>query len=253
MKEKFKLRHLDVFVTESKDRDLSILMRDVLGYKNSFFNKWKWFIKNFNKIQSIVKEIEEINYEDIKINKESVVKVPVNIDHISYMAMLELQGALSRPNDLNLSEHIAKVISTCTYEENRLSEFSSLSKSFKNYQEFILNQPMFDMIGLFNWIKESAEKSSEEWQKRFLSVKVTDKYLDDNGGEGLNQFNVINTIKSTCRDFNVSEKEAWQISYNLIQSNSYSKAYEGWVQNNIRIAKEKEIEEQRLANKKKYR
>ena len=77
-----------------------------------------------------------------------------------------------------------------------------------------------------------------------MSVEVVDKNLASVGGDALHQFNVINTIKSICNDFNVSEKEAWHISYNLAMTNSYSKAYEGYLQDQIRIKQEAKMKAQ---------
>lgn len=77
-----------------------------------------------------------------------------------------------------------------------------------------------------------------------MSVQVIDKDLESVGAD-MSQFNVLNTIKSNCEDFNVSEKEAWGISYNLTMTNNYSKAYTSYIQEQIRIKQEAKIEARR--------
>jgi len=247
MKDKFELKHLDILVEEDKEKqDLSILMKDILGYKNSFFGKTKWFVTNFLKIKKIVAEIEAINYEEINLNKESHIKYADSIDHISYVQMLEIQSFVNNENNLSIANHMAKVITIATYSENKISDYKAGSKSVENFNKAILKSNMFDMIGLYNFILKDLEKTSKDWQDRFFSVEVNDKDLDRAGGQDLAQFNVINTIKAICADFNCEEKEAWKKSYYLTMTNNFSKAYASFIQNNIQIQKEAEIKTKQL-------
>tara|TARA_R100000541_G_scaffold23743_2_gene33529 strand:+ start:472 stop:1227 length:756 start_codon:yes stop_codon:yes gene_type:complete len=247
MREKFKLKHLNILTEEDDSkRDLSILMVDILDYKNSIFGRVKWFVKNFVKIKSIVKEVNDVDYAKIELNEDSTVRRPSSINDISYLAMLDLQRVVSQDSCSDISEHIAKVISIATHDENRFTKYYDNSKlSNDSFQNMILEQPMFDMIAIYNWILGEVEKTSKEWEKLFMSVEVRDKDLDSVGGGDLSQFNVINTIKSNCLDFNVSEKEAWGLSYNLTITNNYSKAYSGYLQEQIRVKQEAKIEAKR--------
>ena len=243
MREKFKLKHLNILTEEDESkRDLSILMTDILDYKNSIFGKVKWFVKNFVKIKSIVEEVNAIDYTTIELNEDSSIKRPGSINDISYLAMLDLQRIISQDSYGDISEHIAKVISIATHDENRFTKYYDNSKLSNNsFQNMLLEQPMFDMIAIYNWILKEVEKTSKYWEELFMSVKVIDKDLESVGGSALHQFNVINTIKSNCEDFNVSEKEAWGLSYNLTMTNNYSKAYSNYLQDQIRIKKEAEM------------
>lgn len=242
MRDKFKLKHLNILIEEDKAKqDLSILMIDILGYKNSFFGKTKWFFKNFIKIKQIVGDIEREDYKSIKLNKNSPIKFALSIDHISYAQMLELQSFVNNENDLLMAEHIAKIITIATYSENKEAKYESGNKSWTAYNELILNSNMFDMIGLYNFIIEDLKQTSKDWQDRFFSVEVIDKDLEKAGGQELAQFNVINTIKAICEDFNCDEKQAWEKSYYLVMTNSYSKAYASFVQQKIQVQKEAEI------------
>ena len=242
MKHKLKLKHIDVLaeVDESK-RDLSSLMLDVFDWKYTFFGKKKKFLDLAKKSHDLAVEVSQMDYKEIEVNENSHIVKPGNIDAISYLAMLDLIAEKSKGYEESLALHIASVNAIATYEENKVSKYSIASKSFERYRDSLLDQNMFDMIGLFNWVTESLSVSSKNWNERFMSVEVRDKYLDSVGGSALNQFNVVNTIKSICNDFNVSEKDAWYISYNLVMTNNYSKAYEGYLQDQIRIKREAEM------------
>tara|TARA_B110001450_G_scaffold251303_1_gene271222 strand:+ start:1466 stop:2215 length:750 start_codon:yes stop_codon:yes gene_type:complete len=242
MKDKLKLKHIDVLaeVDESK-RDLSSLMIDVFGYKKTFFGRKKMLFNSFFGASDLAQEVSNMDYKEIKINKDSHIVNPMNIDSISYLAMLDLQRFCKDSNKEELALHIANVNAIATYEENKTSKYSISSKSFERYRDHLLEQNLFDMIGLYNWVLESIGASTKQWNERFLSVEVIDKDLDSVGGHALHQFNVVNTIKGICKDFNVSESEAWYISYNLVMTNSYSKSYEGYLQDQIRIKKEAEM------------
>jgi hypothetical protein len=242
MKDKLKLKHIDVLaeVDESK-RDLSTLMLDVFGYKNTFFGRKKRLFDSFFKSSDLAQEVSKMDYKNLKINKDSHIVNPQNIDSISYLAMLDLQRFCGDSDRGNLALHIANVNAIATYEQNKETKYSIASKSFERYRDSLIDLNLFDMLGLYNWVIESIEFSTKTWNERFLSVEVIDKDLESVGGSALHQFNVVNTIKSICKDFNVNEKEAWYISYNLVMTNNYSKAYEGYLQDQIRIKKEAEM------------
>lgn len=160
MREKFKLKHLNILTQEDESkRDLSILMVDILDYKNSIFGKVNWFVKNFIKIKKIVEEVNEIDYTKIALNEDSNIKRPSSINDISYLAMLDLQRVISQDSYGDISEHIAKVISIATHDENRETSYYNNSKlSNDRFQKILLEQPMFDMIALYNWILKEIEK-----------------------------------------------------------------------------------------------
>ena len=242
MKNNFKLRHLDILANDDKSKaDLSTLMVEILGYKNSFFGKTKWFVKNFMRMSEMVAEAQSITMDDVKFNEDFHIKRPSTVNNISYVQMLNLQQATKTADDDGLSEHIAKVVSIATYDSNRATPYDLNGQVYTQYKKELLNEPLFDMLGLYNWIIEDLTKTSKEWEKLFFSVEVIDKDFQKHGGAGMSQFNVINTIKGICSDFNYNEKEAWMVSYYLVMMNNYSKAYSTWVQNNIREAKEAEM------------
>tara|TARA_R110002167_G_scaffold168010_2_gene365641 strand:+ start:130 stop:879 length:750 start_codon:yes stop_codon:yes gene_type:complete len=246
MKDKFKLKHYDILSIAEKDKqDIATLMVDILGYKNSFFGKAKWFLKNFMKVRTIVDEINRIGFDYKKLNENSYIKKPASVDHISYEQMLNLQNAVSQKNDLTPAKHIARVIAIATYSDNRETLYKLDSKIYKRYEEDLLKQPLFDMMALYNWILEDLKATSDNWTKVFFSVEVIDKDYQKHAGTHMHQFNVVNTLKNICADFGYTEKEAWQVSYYLVMTNNYEKASSNWIQANIQAEKEAEIERNR--------
>ena len=241
MKPFFKLKHLDILIDDNNKKDVAKLMVEVLGYKNSIFFKAKHFVKNFIIIRDMMLDISKTDYSKIEVNKNSPIKKQDSINFICYSAMLELQHLVNSTETSDMSKHIAKVIAISTFEKNRLSDYDSSSVYFKNHFDNILNQPILDMIGLYNFILEDIKITSKHWEDLFFSVEVTDKDYEAAGGAAMSQFNVITTIKNTCADFNCEEKQAWLKSYYLVQNNSYSKAYASFIQDTIRISKEAEI------------
>ena len=71
MKDKLRLKHIDVLAeTNETKRDLSSLMIDVFGYKNTFFGKKKMLFDSFFKSSDLAQEVSKIDYKDLKINKD---------------------------------------------------------------------------------------------------------------------------------------------------------------------------------------
>jgi hypothetical protein len=71
--------------------------------------------------------------------------------------------------------------------------------------------------------------------------------MRQSGVGALQQFTILNTIKTLCTDFNVDYDEAWQMSYALTQTNSYAKATYDHVHENLRILKEHKMKAQKRA------
>jgi len=249
MQNKIKLKHLDVIIADQVD--YAFLMTDVLGYSNSIYRKARNFYTNFKSIHDLVEEISSIQHDSVIINESSPIKYPAKIGHLSYVAYLELTDSVARNivEEDSMSSHISHIVAIACYEENKFSRYDSTSKSFLNFKEQLMNQPLLDMIGLYNSVLQKLTADNKLWSKRFFDIEVTDKDAEDGGRGELARFNVITTLTGICNDFNVPEEDAWHISYSLVQENSYRKAYEYKIQDNVREIKEAQI----LANQKKHR
>ena len=91
----------------------------------------------------------------------------------------------------------------------------------------------------------SIAESAKMWSERFLSVEVLDADYEQANGSRMAQFSVILSVKAMCKEFNIPFKDAWQLSYNLVQTNSYANATSGKIQDDMRILKEAKMKQSR--------
>lgn len=243
-----KLKHLHLIAATSPN--YKEIMTEVVGYKNNWFSrKWK-FVKQFKTAFLLTQEMRNLDPAKLKWNEESCpIKKPVNVDFISFQAMMELQALFGEgANEDNMLDVIASSIAIVCYQDNIKGEYESDGKKFQDFKEEVLNHSFVEMFGLYNWIVEDTQRSVDDWNQRFFSVEVADEDYEQAGGSRMGQFNVINTIKGVCEDFNVTYKDAWQLSYQLVQTNSYSKATQHHIQDNMRKLKEAKMKAQRNSN-----
>ena len=240
---KLRLRDLNNIAREKPD--YSIIMKEILGFKNRKIGRRFVFGRMFRMAFHLVKRGQELDLTKCEVNPESKIKVPNNIDSISFKAMMELQSVMATPNSEDVVSVIAEIITIVTYSVNTGKSYRIDNILHQDFREKVLNQPLEDMMGLYNWIIKSAAESKAMWEERFFSVQVIDEEYEEAGGDRMSQFNVINTIKSLCRDFNCTESEAWQKSYGLSQTNSYAIATSRHIEDNMRQAKELKMKRER--------
>lgn len=228
-----KVKHLSELFSGN---DISIM--GLMGIKNNLYNRLR-YQKELRILSYDIHNILNKNAEDIKYDKDCGIKIPSNIDNISFENMMSLLSFKKEGKDL--IEVICAKIALACHEENNVSE--------NTMKRRVLELPFVSAMGIINWINESIRKSQEDWEKRFLSVYVVDKDYDAAGGHAMNQFNVINTIKNTCNDFNVTYKEAWKMPYSVVQTNSYAKATASYVQHKMEQIKKQKMEQQRKRQK----
>ena len=240
-----KLKHLNI--VGSEDIDYAKAMTEIAGYKNTWLSKRIRFVNKFSIVFLLIAEIRKMDISKIEESKDCKIKRPLNIDFICFQAFMELQAQLSGEiSGEGTQGAIAKAIATATYESNNEDDYKGgESKEFLKWQKKILNQPLTEMMGLFNWITKSLEESITMWNDRFSSVALDDPDYDLANGDRMGQFNVVNTIKGICNDFNLPFEKAWLMSYNLVQTNNYSQATASRIQDDLRIYKEAKLKAQR--------
>ena len=170
MEAKLKLKHLDMLVSD--EPDYAEMMTEILGYKNTFFNKVKNFAKGFGDIHKIVSECNSLNYEELELNEKCTIVKPMVVDHICYLAMLNLRDSMSSESNESMSDYMATIIAIVCYEDNRSSRYNMSSNSFKMFKEQILNQPMKDMIALYMWVLKGIKYSDTSWNQRFFECEI---------------------------------------------------------------------------------
>ena len=213
-------------------------MSEVCGFRNNWIGRKLVFAWKVKEAYQILGEYKKLKPKQVEENPNCEILRPSNVDHISFMAMMDIQSHLSKAADLDESVMIGELIAKVCFSENHKVDYDTTSSEFINFREKVLNQPLVDMLGLFNWIDNSIDESAEFWNQKFLEVEVEDIDLDTAGGNSLNSFNVINSIKQICNDFNIPLASAWQISYAMSQTNSLAKASERFIQDRMRILKE---------------
>lgn len=238
----FKLKHLELV---QNDRVNYVgLLSDVMGYEDSWINRNFFLIKNIRRMSKTVHAIQQMNPKNLTIDNDCNIKYGA-IDNIPFIARLELASYIEGTREENIINIASTIIAITTYSENINKDFDIESESFIRFKNRIDNTSAIQMIGLFNTIIKDFDESNKNWDNLFRSVEVIDEDYDMAGGSRMNQFNVVNTIKATCQDFNVSYKEAWQVSYILVQSNGYSKATSAYIQDQMTKIKERKFKQQR--------
>lgn len=242
---KVKLLHLDKML--EKDVDYAELMVDLLGYKNTRYGKKYLFVKKYREVLAITEEIRTLKPNDCVYPDDSQIMKPGNVDHISFRAMMTVMQLDS--SSLSQGEYIASVIATVCYSSCHEGDFDTNTNRYKRFKRRVQLSPIRDMIGLYVIVQKELKDSEDMWTRRFASVKVEDPDYDTAAGNRMAQFNVINTIKAICSDFNVTENRAWQMAYAFTQTNSYSKATEAHIQDEMRKLKEAKMRASRKRTK----
>lgn len=243
------LRLKDLSNITSEQPNYAIIMKEVLGYNNYWLGRKYVFAKKFKEAHSIITEARKVDIQKVVWEEDCPIAKPNNIDSISFRAMMEMQSVIGNSNGKDVTELIINTITIACYSENVEGEYDSESQSYIDFRKHVSEQPLFKMMGLYNWIDKSLTASELMWEERFLSVKVEDLDYERANGQRMAQFNVINTIKIIAQEFNVPYTEAWQVSYSIVQINSYAKASQAHVQDQMRIIKESRMETERKRNK----
>jgi hypothetical protein len=246
-----RLRLKDLTKISGEVVDVPGVVSEVVGFrKKRFFNKYYFGIA-IRKAMTLITVGRNLDLTTLSLSDDCKIKVPANIDNITFRAMVELQSVIGNSNeDSDVVDVMASVIAITCYSQNINDKYyDSECDAFKEFKERILNEPMEHMVGLYNYITETTRVSQLEWKKRFMSVEIESEDMRQAGVSALQQFTIINTIKTMCADFNCTYDGAWQMSYAVSQTNSYAKASTDHVHENLRILKEHKMKAQQKARK----
>tara|TARA_R110002051_G_scaffold55684_1_gene103512 strand:- start:145 stop:963 length:819 start_codon:yes stop_codon:yes gene_type:complete len=235
--------------------DYAYIVYHIIGFKDTLIDRYifksRGLKKAYQRAIEIVKNSRALkpNHLEYKQSETHFIKSPNNIDYISFIAMMELNAVIGQGEVTTLSNLMSHIISIVCFSSNSESEiYDSNSYQFKSFQQQVLNQPLEEMLSLYNWIMKSLDESSVLWVDKFKEVAIVDEDYDQVGG-AIKQapYNVISTIKILCNDFNVTYQEAWQLSYAVTQTNSLAKATGNYVQDEMRIVMEDRMKRQRAS------
>lgn len=232
-------RLIDLRVVSDRDINYTTIMENVFKYKNNWLSKKLFFKRKFRKAYIYMDEIRNVDPGKVEWTESCSINKPAFTDYISFRAMMELHALINGKSNDHIADLMASVISIICYQEHTKAEkYVSSSDEFKEFKEFIYEQPAIEMMGLYNLLMKQMDESAKMWNQRFMSVEIKDEDYDLANRGRLAQFNIVNTLKQICNDFNLTYDEAWQMSYNLVQTNSYSKATSGHVEDQMRQIKE---------------
>lgn len=241
--DQMKLKHLDLQYEENVD--YAKLMVELFGFKNTWLHRRFLFIKMFLRAKEFVNTMSFLDPTKIKYSENCPIKRPESIENIPYIAMMELYALSGQKHERVTSELISNTIAITCYNTIHDRDFDIDSKSFKQFKERILEMNLIDALGLYNWIGESLIKSAAHWERLFFEVHVEDRDFVAAGGDRYNKFNIINTVKNTCSDFNVKYEEAWQMPFIVVQTNSLAKATYAHIQSEMSNIKERRMKASR--------
>lgn len=234
----FKLKHLDLITGDNIN--YMKLMTEMFDYKHTRFNRVFNYRRKFKQMFSFIKHFQKLKPEELEYKDSYKIKKPTSIDEVTFIAMMELNMFFgNEENDKKpIGEIMTEVISIACYSANVNKDFDIDSYSFEKFKILIKNEPAYQMIGLYNWVEKSMKESNKLWGQLFFNVEVADKDYDNAGGARMKPFNVINSIRSICEDFNLPYKDAWQMTYSVTQANSLSKSTAAHIQDSMAKLKE---------------
>lgn len=234
-----KLRHWDLFLSEPLD--MKVIMEEVDGFVVPRRKKGEKFVESYSRMTNLIDDLSKVDVKKLEFQEGCEIQPPKYIDGITFVATMELQQLRGDSSQYSFANYIANHIAICCYGEVYDGDFDRDSKNFKDFVKSILDKDGFSMIGLYNHLEGLISANVEFWDKAFFQVSHTDSDYIAAGGARMNAFNVIETLKGVCQDFNFNLKEAWQQPYSLVQANSLAKATSADIERNLSEIKEQKF------------
>lgn len=246
MIDNFKLRHLDEF---SRDEiDFALLMREVDGFEipKDKSKHESAFYESYQRVSDLLIEVSNLDIMEIELSDEVSIKYPSDVYDITFLAMMQLQGLRGQGSGDNISTFISEYLAMFCFSENHKGvDFDSECDLYNDFKAMILELPLVEAMGLYNHLDSHLNKKDEFFNKRFFEVSVDDPDYVQAGGDKMKAFNVIESIKTMCKDFNITIERAWQQPYALSQTNSLSKATSAYIQSNMADIRERKMKQKR--------
>ena len=238
-----KLKHLDQLTCDKID--YKYLMEDIMQFKSTWWNINIMFKTRFQQLYRIIKAIEKIDISTLSATSNCKITFDKDVDKLTYQKRIEIEQL--RASDVDISTMICKVIGITCFDKVHSAKFDSGSPLFEKWCNHIQNQPLVEMIGLYNDIIKAIDKSNLLWAKLFSQVAIIDNdYEQANGHTFMARFDLLNIIKKTIDDFNVTYEQAFVMEYRIIRSNALLSASQQYVGQQMADIKQKRMEAKRL-------
>ena len=246
MIDNFKLRHLDQF--DKEEIDFALLMSEIDGFKISK-DKSKHeseFFESYQRVSNLLIEVGNLDIMKIELSDEVSIEYPSDVYDITFLAMMQLQGLRGQGSGKSVSAFISEYLAMFCFSENHKGvNFDSEGDLYNDFKALILDLPLVEAMGIYNHLDSHLNKKDEFYNKLFFEVNVDDPDYIQAGGEKMKAFNVIESIKTMCTDFNISIDKAWQQPYALSQTNSLSKSTSSYIQSNMADIRERKMKQKR--------
>jgi len=240
-----KAKHFNLVL--EKEVDFSKVMVEVFGYKNTWFNRIFRFRRMFKKMYQPIVDLRKLDISIMEYSKDCTIKLPKKVDSLSFQCRLEM-GNISE-NEGTPEDKIIDMVALGCYSTQHQVKFNSDGKLFKEFRQYVSDQPLIHIMGLYNYIREGLRESDELWNKLFSEMNVIDPDYEEAGGPAvLVRFSLIKTIKKVQADFSKSYEEAFLVQYSLVQMNNLQSASESWLQHRMTQIKERKFKNQRQSN-----
>jgi len=240
-----KAKHFNLVL--EKEVDFSKVMVEVFGYKNTWFNRIFRFRRMFKKMYQPIVDLRKLDISVMEYSKDCTIKLPKKVDSLSFQCRLEM-GNISE-NEGTPEDKIIDMVALGCYSTQHQVKFNSDGKLFKEFRQYVSDQPLIHIMGLYNYIREGLRESDELWNKLFSEMNVIDPDYEEAGGPAvLGRFSLIKTIKKVQADFSKSYEEAFLVQYSLVQMNNLQSASESWLQHRMTQIKERKFKNQRQSN-----
>lgn len=241
---RLKLKHLDL--VSSEQVNYTDIAKELLQHKRWQFWKVFKFTKQLTELDKSITEIRNLDLKTVEESEDYIIKRPSSVDEITLIAMLELQGLFDADvEDIFIGELITHSIAIVCFTANVDGKFDIGSKEFLDFKKQVADSDLVGAMGLYRWISETFSNSAEDWNKAFFEVEVKNKEYEQAGGQMLDKFNVLATIRQTCADFNVNYDDALQMPYGITQANSLFNATRGYIETRMSDIAEARMKQER--------
>ena len=177
----FKLKHIGLI---SDKVDVSLIMTQVFGYKNTWIDRHIMFRYKIGRIIPIIENILKKDISKVQLSDKCTIRYPKNIDGLSFQCRLEIGNI--KGGDTNMFG-LYNDIETKLLNSNELwnGEFLKMKVVDLDYDE--ANGPA--IMGRFNLL-ESAKKIQRDFQVSYKEAFLTPY--------GLVQWNNLQSASGVC-------------------------------------------------------
>ena len=130
-----RLRLKDLPKIAGETVDVAGVMTEVVGARKKWFFKKFFFGLAIRKAMTLIKYGRGLEIDKLTLSEDCTIKVPTNIDNITFRAMIELNSKIGNSNeDSDVVDIMSSVIAISCYSENiNKDHYDSECEAFKEF------------------------------------------------------------------------------------------------------------------------